>query len=67
MEVKGQSRSKEEKTIDIRESFDVNFWCEEFNLEARELMDIVKQVGPLVHDVRLHLAKKLLINWPASY
>lgn len=57
----------DEKKIDIRESWDVNYWCDELNLRADELRDIVGQVGPAVHDVRLHIAKKLLINWPLAY
>lgn len=58
---------EEKKTINIKESWDINYWCEEFNLRAEELKEIVKEVGPSVHEVRLHLAKKLLINWPVSY
>lgn len=57
----------DELKINIKEAFDVHFWCEELNLKSEELMDIVKQVGPLVHDVRLYLAKRLLINWPVAY
>jgi hypothetical protein len=59
--------SNHDTKIDLKETLDVNFWCEELNLRADELRDIVKQVGPAVHDVRLYLAKKLLINWPVSY
>lgn len=57
----------DENKIDIQESWDVNYWCEELNLRAEELKEIVGQVGPSVHEVRLHLAKNLLINWPVSY
>lgn len=53
--------------INLKESWDVNFWCDELNLKAEELKEIVKNVGPLVHDVRLHLAKRLLQNWPSAY
>lgn len=53
--------------INVMEAWDVMYWCEELNLKAEELKEIVRQVGPGVHDVRLHLAKKLLINWPATY
>lgn len=56
-----------ENMIDVRESWDVNFWCEEFNLRAEELKEIVKNVGPMVHDVRVHLAKKSIITWPLAY
>lgn len=59
--------SADDKKINIRESWDINYWCDELNLKADELKDIVKHVGPKVHDVRLHIAKKLLINWPVVY
>lgn len=57
----------ENRMINIKESRDLNYWCEELNLQARELLEIVKEVGPLPHDVRLYLAKKHLTQWPAAY
>lgn len=60
-------KKRDEKKIDIKESWDINFWCEELNLRSEELKEIVNKVGPAVHDVRLHIAKKLLISWPATY
>jgi hypothetical protein len=60
-------RKEEENKIDVRESWDINFWCEELNLRAEELKEIVKIVGPQVHDVRLHIAKKLMLSWPKAY
>lgn len=59
--------SPDEKNINITESWDLNYWCEEFNLRAEELKEIVSKVGPAVYDVRLFLAKKLLAEWPATY
>ena len=56
-----------EKNIDVKESWDVNFWCEELNLRAEELKEIVKVVGPKVHDVRVYLAKKLMLASPLTY
>ena len=53
--------------INIKEARDLNFWCDELHLKKEELLDIVRKVGPLVHDVRLHIAKKLLISWPVAY
>jgi hypothetical protein len=53
---------KDIRIINIREAWDLNFWCEELNLRADELKFIVKHVGPRVHDVKLHLTKKLLID-----
>jgi hypothetical protein len=61
------SSDNDDRKIDLRESWSINYWCEELNLRAEELKEIVKLVGPAVHDVRLYLAKKLLLNWPASY
>lgn len=56
-----------ELKINIKEAFDLHFWCEELSLKKEELLEIISQVGPLVHDVRLHIAKRLLINWPVAY
>lgn len=52
---------------EILESMDISYWCEELNLKAEDLREIIRIVGPAVHDVRLYLAKRLLINWPISY
>ena len=60
-------KKRDEKKIDIKENGDINFWCEELNLRSDELKEIVRMVGPGVHDVRLHIAKKLLISWPVTY
>ncbi|HXH30682.1 MAG TPA: DUF3606 domain-containing protein [Bacteriovoracaceae bacterium] len=54
----------EDKKIDFKH---INFWCEELGLKSEDLRDIVQLVGPAVHDVRVYLAKKLLISWPAHY
>lgn len=56
-----------ETQINVKEAFDLHFWCEELSLKKEELLDIISKVGPLVHDVRLHIAKRLLINWPNAY
>lgn len=68
MLVNGQNKSSEPMMtcIDLKQSWDVNYWCEEFNLRAEELKEIVSKVGPAVHDVRDHLAKKLFQSWPSS-
>ncbi len=62
-----QPAKSTEAKINIKEAFDVHFWCEELSLKKEELLEIISQVGPLVHDVRLHIAKRLLINWPVAY
>ena len=46
--------------------FDLQFWSEELNLQTDELKDIIQEVGPSIHEVRVHLAKKSMANWPAS-
>jgi len=61
------NRTSDDLKINVMEAWDVMYWCDELNLKDEELKDIVRQVGPAVHDVRLHLAKKLLVNWPATY
>jgi hypothetical protein len=53
--------------IDLRESWNVNFWCDELNLRAEELKEIVKLVGPAVQDVREHLTRRLLLSSSAAY
>ncbi len=58
------AKPETEKKIDVKESWDVNFWCEELNLRTEELKEIVRTVGPQVHDVRVHLAKKLMLIDP---
>jgi hypothetical protein len=57
----------DELKINIKEAFDLELWCEEFSLKKEELLEIISKVGPKVYDVRLHLAKRLLINWPVAY
>lgn len=67
MTIQLPSHDDDKKRINLRENNDVNYWCDELHLKADDLRKIVHEVGPDVHDVRLYLAKKLLINWPASY
>lgn len=64
---KRKNRTSNERIINVKESWDINFWCDELNLKAEELRDIIKQVGPSLHDVRLFIAKKHIVNWPVSY
>lgn len=53
--------------INVNRSWDVNFWCEELNLRAEELKEIVKLVGPSVHEIRRHISDKLMMAWPTAY
>ncbi len=61
------TQNETEMKIDVKEAWDINFWCDELNLKADELKEIIKQVGPKVHDVRVHLAKNLIMKWPLAY
>ena len=61
------TQSETEKHIDIKEAWNLNFWCEELNLRAEELKEIVRLVGPKVHDVRVYLAKRLLLHSVLTY
>ncbi len=54
----------QELRIDVKESWDLNYWCGELNVRAEELKEIIKIVGPSVSEIRLYLAKKFLITWP---
>ena len=53
--------------IQMQELKNVHFWCEELNLKAEDLKDIVLDVGPVVQNVREYLAKKFMASWPAYY
>lgn len=57
----------EDRKINVSEVKELNYWCEELNLRAEDLKEIIRKVGPAVHDVRLYLAKQLLISWPETY
>jgi len=62
-----QTGKTNELKINIKEALDIHFWCEELSLKKEELLEIISKVGPKVHDVRLHFAKRLLISWPVAY
>ncbi len=65
-ELRSQPKPENHKS-EILESMDISYWCEELNLKAEDLREIIRIVGPAVHDVRLYLAKRLLLNWPVTY
>lgn len=44
--------------IHLNESWELNHWCEELNLRAEELKEIVKKVGPQLEDIRDFLVKR---------
>ena len=53
-------------TIHLNESWELNHWCEELNLRAEELKEIVRKVGPKIDDVRDFLVKRNM-NREANY
>lgn len=59
MEVEHETaREPLHSVINLNESWEVNRWCEELNLRAEELKEIVKKVGPNIYDVREYLARR---------
>lgn len=44
--------------IDIREGWEINHWCDELNLRADELREIILKVGTSVEAVRDYLAHR---------
>lgn len=44
--------------VNINESWSLNHWCEEFNLRAAELIEIVKKVGSNIEDIKEYLKMK---------
>lgn len=46
--------------IHLNESWEINHWCEVFNLRADELKEILRRVGPEIEDVRRYLADRCL-------
>ncbi len=46
--------------IHLNESWEINHWCEVFNLRADELKEIVRRVGPEIEDVRRYLGERNL-------
>lgn len=63
----GLEEKSSEQFINVKELWDINFWCDELNLKAEELTEIISEVGPEVHQVRMHLARNLLEKWPLAY
>lgn len=46
--------------IHLNESWEINHWCEELNLRADELIEIVKKVGPSLENIRDYLGRQSL-------
>lgn len=60
-------RIKKEVRKDIIDFSDLCYWSEELNLQVEELKEIVKIVGPSLHDVRLYLTKRSILLWTLAY
>ncbi len=59
-ELESNSEILKHPRIHLNESWEINHWCEVFNLRADELKEIVRQVGPEIEDVRRYLADRSL-------
>ncbi len=55
-------QTKRKNKINLRVSWELNHWCEVFNLRSEELREIVKKVGPDVDAVRAYLARKSIFK-----
>jgi hypothetical protein len=44
--------------IHLKGNWELNRWCEELNLRAEELKEIVKKVGPKYKDIKAYIEKK---------
>ena len=44
--------------IHLKGNWELNRWCEELNLRAEELKEIVKKVGPRFDDISAYITKK---------
>lgn len=64
--VKETERKDFSSIIHLNENWELNHWCEEFNLRAEELKEIVKRVGPKIEDIRAFLVKRNM-NRESSY
>ncbi len=45
------------KRINTSEAWEVNYWSKLFNVTPEQLKQAVKEVGPMVDDVKRHLGK----------
>jgi hypothetical protein len=62
MEDMQQHENDSSDRIHLSESWEINHWCEVFNLRAEELREIVRKVGPRIEDVRQYLAGRSLLR-----
>lgn len=44
--------------IHLNGNWELNRWCEELNLRAEELKEIVKKVGPRFKDIKAYITKR---------
>lgn len=44
--------------IHLKGNWELNRWCEELNLRAEELKEIVRKVGPKFDDIKAFIEKR---------
>jgi hypothetical protein len=44
--------------VNVNESWELRYWCKEFNCTEAQLRAAVRAVGVMAKDVRAHLAKR---------
>ena len=49
--------TQDRQRIDVNQENDCRYWSDKFGVSAERLRQTVKQVGPLVEDVRKELGK----------
>lgn len=61
------SEQNPDQNVNLSKALDLEFWSEELSVRVDELKEIVKLVGPSLHDIRFHLTKRLMMSAPATY
>lgn len=46
------------RTINIFDKEEIEYWCEKLNCEKRELFDAIFEVGKSVKDIKTHFKKR---------
>ena len=55
---KSMSRRSDRDRININESYELRDWAEKYNITAKQLIEAVKEVGPMAKDVEAYLKKR---------
>ena len=64
-ETKHVTGPRDRTTINMREGFDLRYWCSELGVSAEQLREITSRVGDRVDDVRKALASSSHNAWRA--